>query len=262
MTKPKQSFIVEDVFFLLNLSTVAIIGGFIAVGYGQVSNIFVAFFRVNYLEVDWLTLGLNVGLFVLTVPPSWMMASKIFRFRILYIGACFTVGYSFLAVSVVNRLLFPYMVSGQILNTFAGAFISAAPTICAALWFTENQVGTAIGVTVMATHFGYILGFTIPTNILAQPTRQENKTFANETSRSWFAEDKVKIGAMFASVVLMLLICDVFLYIYFTDRPPTPPTKAQELKLESDQFSGFLSLKAYIDLVKHYLKTKISCFLV
>jgi len=71
-----------------------------------------------------------------------------------------------------------------------------------------------------------------------------------------------QIGAIFASMVLMLLICDIFLYIYFTDRPPTRPTKAQELKLESDQFSGFLSLKAYIDLVRHYSKTKIAYFLV
>ena len=195
MTKHKTKLYRRRCIFLLTLSTVAIIGGFNAVGYGQVSNIFVAFFRVNSVEVDWLTLGLNVGLFVLTVPLSWMMASKFFRFRIFYTGACFTatVGYSFLAISVVNRLLFPYMVSGQILNSFAGAFISAAPTIFAALWFTENQVGTAIGLTVMATHFGYILGLSIPTNILAQSTRQENKTFANKTSRSWFAEDQVKL---------------------------------------------------------------------
>jgi len=154
------------------------------------------------------------------------------------------------------------MVSGQILNSIARAVISAAPTIFAALWFPENQVGTAIGAIAMSTHLGSILGLTVPTNILAQPTKQENKTFANETNGSWFAEDQIKLGAIFATMVLMFLVCNVFLFIYSTDRPPTPPTKAQELKIESDQFSAFLLLKAYIDLVKTLFKNKnymLSC---
>jgi len=249
---------------LLTLSTVAMIGGFDGVAYGQISNILVAFFRVGYVAVDWLTLGLNVGPFLLTVPLSWLMASKFLKFRMFYVGACFigTAAYCFLATSVVKPSLFSLMICGQLLNSFAGAVISAAPTIFAALWFPENQVGTAIGAVVMSTHLGGILGLTIPTNILAQPTNQGNTTFANETNGSWFAEDQIKIGAIFATMVLMYFICDIFLFIYFTDRPPAPPTKAQELKIESDQFSGFLSLKAYIDLLKTLFKNKnyiLSC---
>jgi len=251
-------------FFLLTLSILSLMGGFNSVSWGQISNIFVAFFRVSYVQVDWLTLGLNVGPFLLTVPLSWMMASKFLKFRMLYVGACFTgtVGYSFLVISVVRRSLFPLMISAQILNSFAGTVLVVSPTIFATLWFPENQVGTAIGATLMSTHLGSILGLTIPTNILVQPTRQENKSFANETNRSWFAEDQIKLGAIFATMVLMFLVCDIFLFIFFTDRPPTPPTKAQQLKVESDQFSRFLSVKSYIDLVKTLLKNKnyiLSC---
>jgi len=114
----------------------------------------------------------------------------------------------------------------------------------------------------MSTHLGGILGLTIPTKILAQPTNQGNTTFANETNGSWIADDQIKLGAIFATMVLMFLVCEIFLFIHFTDRPPTPPTKAQELKIESDQFSGFLSLKAYIDFIKTLFKNRnyiLSC---
>jgi len=134
MTKQKQSFIERD-FFLLAVSPVAMIGGFNGVAYGQISNILVAFFRVSYVEVDWLSLGLNVGPFLSTVPLSWMMASKFLKFRMFYVGACFigTAAYCFLAISVVKPSLFSLMICGQLLNSFAGAVISAAPTIFAAL---------------------------------------------------------------------------------------------------------------------------------
>ena len=245
-------------FFLLIISTMGTIGGFNSVAFGQVSNIFAELFRVSYAQVDWLTLGEIVGSVVVTAPLSWMMASKLLRLRMLLVGACFitTVAYSCLAISAVSRSLFPLMVSAQLLSSIASAGMSATPIIFAALWFPENQVGTAIGVIVMSAHLGSILGLTIPTNVLAQPTRQENKTFANETNHSWVAEDQVKFGAIFATMVLILLIYDILLFIFCTDRPPTPPTKAQELKLESDQFSGFLSLKAYIDLLKALFKNK------
>ena len=248
-------------FILLALSAIQMCCGFAVASVGQVSNIFVAFYRVGYKEVDWLTLGANIGPVVLTVPLSFIIAKNCFGFRYLSLAAAgsSTAGFACLSCSVIHRSLFPVTFLGQILNSAAKTTIVLSPPVFAALWFPEQQVGTAIGINIMSMYLGNAIGFFLPATVLTQPNTQGNTSLANQTQPQWVADDQLKLGAIFSSFLLISGLCFVYLYVYVTDRPPTPPNKAQKVKesrrkeYESPSPASYWSLVASLLVNRTYL---------
>ena len=243
---------------LAAVSALQILNGFSFACYGQVSNVFAPFYHVTYFEVDWLTLTMDVGPIILTIPFSWFMVTEKMGFKSLILTAAFasTIGYICVVASVAKRWLFPLMIVGQIFNSVSSTAMLVSPSVFAVLWFPEKEVGSAIGINVMSLYAGEILAYTVLTNILAQPPLNLSLNSSVTVNQSWLVEDRWKLYVIFAVSLSIATICAIFLSIYLTDRPPTPPTFAQSVKQNQQRQTQLLSLESYIKLVKALLKNK------
>jgi len=62
--------------------------------------------------------------------------------------------------------------------------------------------------------------------------------------------------AIFSTCPSIGAVCAIFLFIFVTNRPPTPPTFVQSVKQNQQRQTQLLSLESYIKLVKALLKNK------
>ena len=245
--------------FLATVSALQILNGFSFACYGQLSNVFVAYYNVAYFEVDWLTLTMDVGPIILTIPFSWFMVTEKMGFKSLILTAAFasTIGYVCVVASVAKRWLFPLTIVGQIFNSVSSTAMLMSPSVFAVLWFPENEVGSAIGINVMSFYLGQTFAFTVLTNVLTQPPSNLSLDANVTINQSWLVQDRWNLYVIFSICLCIATICAIFLSIYVTDRPPTPPTFAQSVKQNQQrQTQQLLSLESYIKLVKALLKNK------
>ena len=245
--------------FLAIVSALQILNGFSFAYYGQLSNVFVAYYNVTSFEVDWLTLTMDVGPIILTIPFSWFMVTEKMGFKFLILTAAFAsaIGYICIVASVAKRWLFPLMIVGQIFNSVSSTAMLMSPSVFAVLWFPENEVGSAVGINVMSFYVGKILAFTAARNVLVQPPLNHSLNSSVTVNQSWLVEDRWMLYVIFAVSLTIAMVCAIFLFIFVTDRPPTPPTFAQSVKQNQQrQTQQLLSLKSYIKLVKALLKNK------
>jgi len=252
--------------FLLALAAIQMSSGFLVASFGQVSNTIAAFYQVSYAQVDWLTLTISIGSMVLCGPISWFSATGKLGFRFLILTAAFSsaVGFACLACAAASRLLFSLLVVGQVFNSIAAGVLMLSPSVFAVIWFPENQVGTAIGVNIMSLYVGNVFGFTAPAAVLVPPPSANSSAFLSDSKTpKWIDEDQTRLAGLFLPFFFVALLCTIFLWCYVTDHPPTPPTKAQELKQLRKKEGGVASLRSYLKLVKTLLKNRtymFSCF--
>ena len=210
--------------------------GFILASFGQVSNIFVTFYRVSVESVDWLTLVMNLVPVILALPLSWFASLNCLRFRFLILAAAFssTAGFACLAFSVLKRSLFPLLVVGQILNSLARTAMILSPNIFAVRWFPERQIGIAVGINVMSLYLGNAIGFSVPASLLHQPSYRGNVTWANQTTSQWVTDSQEKLGGIFSLLSFTAMMCSAFLFFYVTDHPPNSQSWEEKLKNSSN----------------------------
>ena len=180
---------------LAAVSALQILNGFSFACYGQVSNVFAPYYHVTYFEVDWLTLTMDVGPIILTIPFSWFMVTEKMGFKSLILTAAFasTIGYICVVASVAKRWLFPLMIVGQIFNSVSSTAMLVSPSVCAVLWFPDNEVGSAIGINVMSFYLGQTFAFTVLTKVLIQPPNNHSLDANVTVNQSWLVQDQWKL---------------------------------------------------------------------
>lgn len=124
----------------------------------------------------------------------------------------------------------------------------------AQLWFPDNQIGTAIGISSLSISVGNIIGLVVPVRLFTEGPLLSINDDANFTSISttteWISETGSTIRLVYAPVVIIYIVTFVLLSIYLTDLPPKPPTLAQAAKRAKTSTEVF-SLKSYF---KPFLK--------
>jgi len=240
--------------YLLLLATLQLPGGFSFVCFGQMSKIFVVFFQITYVEVDWLTLSINLSAIMLAVPFSLAVFYKWggLRRMCMTIGLCYSLGYICICASLAKSTLFPLAFVGQLLNGVASTLLLALPPIFAALWFPEEQVGTAIGVNVMSFYSGCVLGLTVPQSVLHFHAPNGTQNFTE-----YLVEDRKMLACIFGSFVIVAILSTICIFLYVADRPPTPPTEAQAAKTANAAIDATSpTFWSYIQTVKSLLHNK------
>nr|CAB3246503.1 feline leukemia virus subgroup C receptor-related protein 2-like [Phallusia mammillata] len=213
--------------FLLALTLLQVLSGFSFSCFGQISNFFVSYFHVTYVQVDWMTLVFDVPPLVLTVPFAWLTYRRYVQIRILTIFCAFalTGAYASFALSLIHPNLFGLSIIGQALNGLAAQVLMATPSIFGAVWFAENEIGTAISLNLMGVFAGYGLGVVLPTNLLS--LSNTSNTTNNSTVLTGNRNILLEIYSCSFGICFLIL---VLLCIWVTDVPPKPPTVAQARK--------------------------------
>lgn len=243
--------------FLVLIALLQIIPGTSNVSFGQISDVFVTFYGVTYAQVDWLTLAVNIGPIILTIPLSWCVVNGRLGFRALSIaqGVSTTLGFAIIACSAASSFLFSLMLLGQIINSLATTARLIIPPVFSALWFPERQVGTAIGFSVMSSYLGNVLGYTLLPNIFQVPLKV-NDSDTRTTNELWMAQTQLKLAAVFSAFSFVALFCTIILFVCVSDHPPTPPSQSQMVKEAKTKPVGNSAKRLYLDLIKCLLRNK------
>lgn len=100
----------------------------------------------------------------------------------------------------------------SIVNGCGGPILNAAPALIAAIWFPANERMTATGILGTCPILGSMVGFFIGPRIVRHYT---------DVPKLLYVE------------ALATAACGLMIWIYFPERPPTPPSGAAELRAQS-----------------------------
>ena len=232
---------------LLGVGLITLMLTFNNMAFGLVNNITVAYYRVSYEEADWIVLTCSVGSLLAAPVLAYFVFNDTLGLRKLVISGSglLLVNYIFILLSFFQPKLFALILLGQGIGGISKAIMSSVPPAFAVLWFPENQIGLAIGLSNIGISAGSFLAYLLLPNILKNPddflNLTNNGSNPNKLSQrvimdqtpplvSWFSRDEIVFGIVFFIFAGLTLIILVFSYFGLTDLPPHPPSIAQYLE--------------------------------
>lgn len=216
-----RRFAILMIFCLCSLSN-----GFQWIEYVIIQNIIVRYYNESLPDsydsknnaVTWTSLSYMVTYIPLMFPAMWLLdrygmkitcSTGAFLNALGAIIKCFSVG--------KDRWLVAFI--AQMICACAQSFTLGIPPYLAATWFSSNSVSTVTAVAVFGNQVGIALGFFIPPLLVPD------------------VDDLDLIGArlriLYYSVAAVCIICFVLTIAIFQRRPPTPPSRAQEIALQT-----------------------------
>ena len=241
--EPKLYSIRWSILFFVGIAAVLlrIVEGMI----GVVNNVYVAFFQVSYLTVDWFTLMQLPGVLFASLTTAVLVSTNKVSIRKLAItmAACFVFTTSCFLMSYIVPQTYPSIFVAKFVFGFGFVLLEAVSSSFSISWFPEEQVGTALSTRGIGDHVGSLLGYLIPSNTLISPPHQSakettNGSHANLTmsgkelqTQDWFHQDKIRFIAFSSALLFVSAVTLIFFVIFYADRPPSPPTRAQAILL-------------------------------
>ena len=221
-------------FVLVLLVCLNFLMSFTYVTFGFLNNILVAYFNTSYAAVDWITLGHNIGIFMVAPLVGWMASREIISYKSnMLVSACFQVlNTGFVVVGFTWPSLFAFVIAGQILGGVSTAFLWTVPSALAQIWFPESQIGIATGIGLLGMSAGGSAGYFLPSQLLRSPFKFNESTsieWINSTSLNWFQLDKYIYQWLFCILLLASAVIAVLLLVV-PALPEKSPSVAQYLK--------------------------------
>ena len=184
-----------------------------------ISNVLEKYYNVSTMAVTWTSMIYMAVYIPLIFPATWFLQKYGLRKSIILgslgncIGSCIKV-----AATQRSDWCFPVLFMGQTICAIAQIFVLGIPAEIAATWFPARQVSTACAIGVFGNQVGNALGFAIPP-MLVRDQDEESK----------YGMIGTDLFNMFLGVAILTTLLLVVVLIAFKDRPPTPPSRAQEL---------------------------------
>lgn len=133
---------------LLVFSAVSASNASMWIQYGIISNIFMRFYGIDSLAVDWLAMIYLLTYIPLILPVLWLLTSRGVR-DVVLVGAAFNCIGAWIKVGSAAPDMFPAAVFGQFVCSVATVFVLGIPSYLASVWFGEKEVSTACSMGVL-----------------------------------------------------------------------------------------------------------------
>uniref|UniRef100_A0A9L0S4Z7 Uncharacterized protein n=1 Tax=Equus caballus TaxID=9796 RepID=A0A9L0S4Z7_HORSE len=121
--------------------------------YGSIKNIFMNFYGVSTVAIEWLSMCYMLIYIPLLVPGAWLL-EKLSLSTITLIAAGLTCLGAWVKLGSLKPHLFPVTVLGQAICSVAQVFILGMPSRIASVWFGANEVSTACSIAVLGSQVG------------------------------------------------------------------------------------------------------------
>ncbi|KAM8831274.1 choline/ethanolamine transporter flvcr2b isoform 2-T3 [Spinachia spinachia] len=197
---------------LFLFSAVSASNGLMRPQYGTIGNIFMRFYSVDSLAIDWLSAIHLLAPAPLVLPVLWLLENGGIRDAVLA-GAAFNCAGAWIKIGSAGPTLFPLTFLGQLVCSAATAFVLCVPARLASVWFGENEASTACSIGVLGHQLGIAIGFLVPPILV--PNVDDVDELAHHISIMFY------ITAGVATLLFILVL------IVFQERPELPPTLAQ-----------------------------------
>uniref|UniRef100_A0A9L0ITC2 Major facilitator superfamily (MFS) profile domain-containing protein n=1 Tax=Equus asinus TaxID=9793 RepID=A0A9L0ITC2_EQUAS len=121
--------------------------------YGSIKNIFMNFYGVSTVAIEWLSMCYMLT-YIPLLPLSWLLEKLGLR-TITLIAAGLTCLGAWVKLGSLKPHLFPVTVLGQVICSVAQVFILGMPSPrIASVWFGANEVSTACSIAVLGNQVG------------------------------------------------------------------------------------------------------------
>ncbi|XP_076799456.1 choline/ethanolamine transporter FLVCR1-like [Clavelina lepadiformis] len=220
---------------LLILMLLTMFVSFEKVSFGQVSDVYVAYFEVSNALMDWAFVGIKVGKIIACPILAYFISANYLSLQRLTFaafasltGACVCV-----IVSLVNSASFAILAVGQVGIAVAALVVITYPAMLSPVWFKSREVGTAIGAFEASIGAGLSLGFVLPSYLfdhgVSKCGRQGNTSSSLNLKLQLHCDARVAkymyLGLLGATVLLFTLAL-----VFVKDEPTYPPTLSQAYK--------------------------------
>ncbi|XP_042244141.1 feline leukemia virus subgroup C receptor-related protein 2 isoform X1 [Thunnus albacares] len=220
--------------------------------YGIISNIFMRFYSIDTLAIDWLSMIYFLTYIPLILPVMWLLDNRGLR-DVVVVGSAFNCIGAWIKTSTADPDMFAMTFFGQFVCSVATVYILGIPSRLASLWFGQQEVSTACSIGVLGNQMGIAIGFLIP------PILVPNVDDVNELA--YHIRIMFYISAGVATLIFVLVV------IVFQERPEIPPTQAQAQarSIPPDEYSYTASIlrllrnKPFMLLVVSY-GLNVGCF--
>ncbi|XP_069371664.1 choline/ethanolamine transporter flvcr2b isoform X1 [Paralichthys olivaceus] len=250
--KPETKLYHRRWFMLFLFSAVSASNAFMWLQYGIISNIFMRFYNIDSLAIDWLSMIYLLTYIPLILPVLWLLEHRGIR-DVVLVGSAFNCIGAWIKIGSASPNLFPVTFFGQFVCSVATVFVLGIPSYLASVWFGEKEVSTACSIGVLGNQLGIAIGFLVPPMLV--PNVDDMDKLAHHISIMFYIT---------AGVATLLFILVVFV---FQERPELPPTKAQATarSIPPEQYSYTASIlrllrnKPFIFLIITY-GLNVGCF--
>lgn len=116
--------------------------------YSIIGNIFMRFYNIDTMALDWLSMIYLLTYVPLIVPVMWMLDKRGVR-EVVLTGAAFNCIGAWVKIGSVGQDLFPVTFFGQFVCSVGTVFILGIPPRLASVWFGESEVSTACSIGVL-----------------------------------------------------------------------------------------------------------------
>ncbi|XP_068609662.1 heme transporter FLVCR2 [Brachionichthys hirsutus] len=194
--------------------TISCWNSFMWLQYSIISNIFMRFYDINYVAIDWLSMVYCAPYVPLILPVLWLLDTRGIR-DVVLVGAAFNCIGAWIKTGSASPNMFAVTFFGQFVCASASAFTMGMSSRLASLWFGEREVSSACSIGVLGFELGIAIGFLVPPILV--PNVDDMDELAHHISIMFYIT---------AGVATVLFILVVFV---FQERPTLPPTQAQAI---------------------------------
>ncbi|XP_075470814.1 choline/ethanolamine transporter FLVCR2 isoform X2 [Ascaphus truei] len=180
--------------------------------YGIVSNIFMRYYGVSSLAIDWLSMSYMLAYIPLLFPVAWLLDTRGLRVIALAGSGINCLG-AWIKTCSARPDLFGVALCGQLVAAVAQVFILGMPSHIASVWFSASEVSTACSLGVFGNQLGIAIGFLLPPVLI--PNTGDSALLSHHISIMFYGTAAV------ASALFLLVI------FVFQDAPPLPPSLSQ-----------------------------------
>uniref|UniRef100_A0A8C5QDK9 FLVCR choline and putative heme transporter 2 n=1 Tax=Leptobrachium leishanense TaxID=445787 RepID=A0A8C5QDK9_9ANUR len=203
--------------------------------YGIISNIFIYYYDVSSLTIDWLSMVYMLAYIPLLFPVAWLLDIRGLRV-IALIGSGLNCLGAWIKTGSARPDLFGVTLFGQLVCAVAQVFILGMPSHIASVWFSSSEVSTACSVGVFGNQLGVAIGFLLPPVLV--PNIEDKALLSHHISVMFFGTAAV------ASVLFILVI------FAFQDAPLKPPSLAQAV-LQNVPESAYSYKESILNLLRN-----------
>ncbi|KAK5646133.1 hypothetical protein RI129_004597 [Pyrocoelia pectoralis] len=190
--------------------------------FSVISDIIMKYYSVSYDTVNWTSMISMIFYLPLAIPGSYFLEKYGLRSGIL-IGAGFGCLGSWIKVFSIQQDKFWVILIGQGISAISGIFIIQLPPMLAAVWFGSEEVSTACSIGIFGGLVGLAIGFYLPS--ITVPNDFSNISIANN------------LHSLSLTMALLGSALFVLQFLFFEDRPPSPPSNTQLNKIEMPEGS-------------------------
>ncbi|XP_069574676.1 choline/ethanolamine transporter flvcr2a isoform X3 [Brachyistius frenatus] len=237
---------------LFVFSAYSMSNAFMWLQYGIISNIFMRFYGIDSLAIDWLSMIYCLTYIPLILPVMWLLDNRGLR-DVVVVGSAFNCIGAWIRTGTADPDMFAVTFFGQFVCSVATVYVLGIPSRLASLWFGQREVSTACSIGVLGNQMGIAIGFLVP------PILVPNVDDINELA--YHIRIMFYISAGVATFIFVIVI------IVFQERPEIPPTQAQAQarNMQPDEYSYMASIlrllrnKPFMLLVVSY-GLNVGCF--